>query len=229
MSAPRYISRILLTHRYALSQLSELSSLVIQSPRSPRYLPALTVNRFLNHSLFSRCGNSSSTRVSQPSATQDIHHEKGLQSQPIAMASPSTMSSSWDGGKAMPSMFTSMNVKNLIIFRKFSFSTRNSSLLLFTNLSGIIDGLAKLSSYLRSPHTTVVWPVETCREISLIQKLRRFTKNAFLTYDHESFTVHWQTLNWSPVSPLLRPLLLRYFGRMCDLLGLRIVNWRWTS
>src|SRR5213078_1395689 len=67
-----------------------------------------------------------------------------------------------------------MNVKNLITFKKSSFSTRNSSLLLFTNLSGIIDGLVKLSSYTPSPHTTVVWPVETCREISLIQKLRRF-------------------------------------------------------
>src|SRR5205814_1117045 len=44
-------------------------------------------------------------------------------------------------------MSTSMNVKNLIILKNSSFSTHNSSLLLFTNLSGIIDGLIKLSSY----------------------------------------------------------------------------------
>ena len=79
-------------------------------------------------------------------------------------------------------MFTLMNITNLIIFKKSSFSTRNSSLLLFINLSGIIDGLAKLFSYLRSPHTTVVWPVETCREISLTHNKTAAIHQAYFHY-----------------------------------------------
>ena len=44
---------------------------------------------------------------------------------------------------------TSMLLENLIIFRKPSLATRNSTLPLFTNLSGNIDGPTKLSSYAR--------------------------------------------------------------------------------
>ncbi len=168
MSAPKSTSHILLIHHYAPSQLSGLSSLVIQSPHSPRYLPAPLVIHFLSHSLFSRCGNSSSTRVYQPWTTQDIHYGKERQSQPTATASPSTTSSCWDSGKAMPWTSTSMNVKNLIIFKKSSISTPNSFLLLFTNLSGISMVTQTSPHALISPHITIIWPVETCREISLI-------------------------------------------------------------
>ena len=94
VSALRSTSYIPLLHHCALSQLSELSSLVTQSPRSPRYLPVPTANHFLNHSLFLRCGSSSSMRASPLSATQVIRYEKELRSQPIATASPSMISSS---------------------------------------------------------------------------------------------------------------------------------------
>jgi hypothetical protein len=45
----------------------------------------------------------------------------------------------------------------------FSFSIPNSSPHSFTKLSGL-DGQARYSIF-TSQHATVVWPVETCREI----------------------------------------------------------------
>jgi hypothetical protein len=71
-----------------------------------------------------------------------------LPSLQIATASLNTTSSSWGVGRVTPWTYILTNVKNLIICKRSSVSTHNSSLL-FTNLSGIADG------HTNSPRTLV--------------------------------------------------------------------------
>ena len=81
---------------------------------------------------------------------------------------PQSTTSGPSGKRSGDKTSTLMNVRNQIIFIKLFASTPNS-FLLFTNLSGV-NGHGNSSRTLISSHASVLWPIETCREISLIQK-----------------------------------------------------------
>src|SRR6266496_4763941 len=110
--------------------------------------------------------------------TRDILYERALLSPLITTASQGLTSSSWDAGKVTSWTSTLMNVKSLIISGKSSISTSSFSLL-FTNLSGIVDDYTNSLGLLFLFHVLTVWPVETCREMSLNHKAAAIHQKAF--------------------------------------------------
>src|SRR5271169_4616525 len=125
------------------------------------------VNHSPSLSLFSRCVNCFSMPAYQLSVILVTLYVKALLSRQTVMASPNMISSSWGVGKVTQLTFTSTNVNNLIIFKKFSTSIHNSSPLSLTN--SLAQRLHTLLLPSFSYYATIMWPVETCREISLIQ------------------------------------------------------------
>src|SRR5579859_2713901 len=90
---------------------------------------------------------------------------KALLSPLTAMGSHITISNYSGGGKATQSTSTSTNGESRNECTSSSSSTPNSSPQSFTKLSGL-DGHAITPSIIPlSQHASVVWPIETCREI----------------------------------------------------------------
>src|SRR5271168_2516539 len=164
MSESKFILRIVLCHHFALSLRLGLSLTLTLRTLTLLCSVGLLVNRSQSRSLSSRCTGCFSMQASPQSGIRVIRYRRALPSQPTATASQGIISSSWGAGKAMLWMSTLTNAKNPTTSPRFSVSTLSFSLP-FTNLSGVATLTPNsLSSFVSLP-ATVVWPVETCREI----------------------------------------------------------------
>jgi hypothetical protein len=156
---------------YVQLRLSNLFLLAIPPPRTRPSLHDLTVNRSQNPFSFLKCVNYFSMLASRLLVSLVILYGKVLLSLRTATVSQNSTLNSSDAGKVTRLTYTSMNVKSLTLSRESSILMHNSSLLTLLTLAKTLWHQRSYSLFpytLISYYTIVVWPVETCREISLI-------------------------------------------------------------